>query len=464
MSTEVKKKHSSLLSGCLSALIPGLGQFYAGQRYRGAAILVGILVILGMVAWYGNPVWYAAPALIWLWNILDAIRLTTQERTLTILIPVIAGLAAAYGIGWKVVGIDFSKADMKRAIAIMRPMFSPDFIQKRSESTEAWVEVMVPCLPDRTVSGQNKVDNKIITVKPTCADVGETLTITATGLWPNAETKIWWEDPNGSVKMVGKGEAAMLIVTSDANGTLTTPVTIPSTATIAVPDVSVSPPHRIHLEQTRLLGGIEFSYVGGRVLQGGLQTIGMALIATVLGMILAVPISFLAARNLMGASPFTYGIYFIVRTILNIVRSIEALIIAIVFVVIVGLGPFAGVMALAVHTVAALAKLYSEVIEGIDPGPIEAVRATGASWSQIVRYSVIPQIVPPFTSFTIYRWDINVRSATIIGFVGGGGIGFLLIELIRINDFRGVSSLFITIAVIVILLDYVSAKIRERLT
>ena len=110
-------------------------------------------------------------------------------------------------------------------------------------------------------------------------------------------------------------------------------------------------------------------------------------------------------------------------------------------------------MALAVHSVAALAKLYSEVIEGIDPGPIEAIRATGATWVQTVRYAVIPQIVPPFTAFTIYRWDINVRSATIIGFVGGGGIGFLLVELIRVNDMRGVSAVFIAIAVIVIALD-----------
>jgi phosphonate transport system permease protein len=137
--------------------------------------------------------------------------------------------------------------------------------------------------------------------------------------------------------------------------------------------------------------------------------------------------------------------------------------VAIIFVVIVGLGPPAGVIALAVHSVAALAKLYSEVIEGIDPGPIEAIRATGATWVQVVRYGVIPQIVPPFTAFTIYRWDINVRSSTIIGFVGGGGIGFLLIELIRINNMRGVSAVFISIAVIVVTLDYISAKIRERL-
>ena len=165
----------------------------------------------------------------------------------------------------------------------------------------------------------------------------------------------------------------------------------------------------------------------------------------------------------MSGNPFTLGIYFIVRTILNILRSIEALIIAIIFVTIVGLGPFAGVMALAIHSVAALAKLYSEVIEGIDHGPIEAICATGATWVQMVRYAVIPQIVPAFTAFTIYRWDINVRSATVIGLVGGGGIGFLLIELIRVNDMRGVSAVFIAIAVIVIVLDFVSAKVRERL-
>jgi phosphonate transport system permease protein len=194
-----------------------------------------------------------------------------------------------------------------------------------------------------------------------------------------------------------------------------------------------------------------------------LQTVTMALMATTLAILFAIPISFLAARNLMSGNPVTFAVYVAVRTILNIVRSIEALIIAIVFVVIVGLGPFAGVLAMAVHSVAALAKLYSEVIEGIDPGPIEAVRATGANWVQVVRYGVIPQIVPPFTAFTIYRWDINVRSSTIIGFVGGGGIGFYLIEWIRINDLHGVSAAVIAIAVVVVLLDFISAKVREKL-
>jgi phosphonate transport system permease protein len=103
------------------------------------------------------------------------------------------------------------------------------------------------------------------------------------------------------------------------------------------------------------------------------------------------------------------------------------------------------------------------VIEGIDPGPIEAIKATGANWVQVARYGVIPQIIPPFTSFTIYRWDINVRTATVIGMVGGGGIGFYLIQWIQLNDFRAVSAAFIAIAIVVIILDFLSAKVRERL-
>jgi phosphonate transport system permease protein len=189
----------------------------------------------------------------------------------------------------------------------------------------------------------------------------------------------------------------------------------------------------------------------------------LALMATTMGTLGAVPVSFLAARNLMGGNPITLIVYTLTRTILNIVRSIEPLIIAIVFVVIVGLGPFAGVIAMTMHTVAALGKLYSEVIEGIDPGPLEAIRATGGSWLHVVRYAVIPQIVPPFASFTLFRWDINVRTSTIIGFVGGGGIGFFLYQWIIKGDYRAVSSSFIAIAVIVIVLDFVSARIRGRL-
>ncbi|MCK4804299.1 MAG: phosphonate ABC transporter, permease protein PhnE, partial [Spirochaetes bacterium] len=174
------------------------------------------------------------------------------------------------------------------------------------------------------------------------------------------------------------------------------------------------------------------------------------------------PISFLAARNLMAGSWITMSIYYLTRTILNIIRAIEPLIWALIAVVWVGLGPFAGIIALTIHSIASLGKLYSEAIENIDPGPIEAIQATGATWLQTIMYAVVPQMVPPFVSFSIYRWDINVRMSTIIGLVGGGGIGFLLVQYIRLLDYRSAGIAVWFIAITVAMLDYVSSEIRQR--
>ena len=156
------------------------------------------------------------------------------------------------------------------------------------------------------------------------------------------------------------------------------------------------------------------------------------------------------------------AIYFITRTILNALRAIEALIWVIIFVVWVGIGPFAGVLALSLHTIAALAKLYSEQVESILPGPLEAVKSTGATRLQTIIYAVIPQIVPPYISFTMYRWDINVRMSTIIGFAGGGGIGFLLLQNINLLNYRAAATQMLAIAIVVALMDYLSSYMRER--
>jgi phosphonate transport system permease protein len=156
------------------------------------------------------------------------------------------------------------------------------------------------------------------------------------------------------------------------------------------------------------------------------------------------------------------AIYYITRTVLNIVRSIEPLIWALIAVVWVGLGPFAGIVALTIHSIAALGKLYSEAIEGIDRGPIEAIQATGANRLQTIVYAVIPQMISPFVSFSIYRWDINVRMSTVIGLVGGGGIGFLLVQYIRLLDYRAAGIAVWFIAITVAILDYVSSEIRQR--
>ena len=162
------------------------------------------------------------------------------------------------------------------------------------------------------------------------------------------------------------------------------------------------------------------------------------------------------------ALPIGSLIYTITRTLLNATRSIEPLIYVIIFVVWVGIGPFAGALALGLHTTAALAKLYSEQVESILPGPLEAVTATGANRIQMIMYAVVPQIVTPYISFTMYRWDINVRMSTIIGFAGGGGIGFLLQQNIRLLDYRAASTQMIAIAIVVATMDYTSSIIRKR--
>jgi phosphonate ABC transporter permease subunit PhnE len=156
------------------------------------------------------------------------------------------------------------------------------------------------------------------------------------------------------------------------------------------------------------------------------------------------------------------AVYYTARTVFNALRSIEALVLALVFVIWVGLGPFAGALALALHTIAANAKLYSEQVESINAGPVEAVRATGATRLQTVVYAVVPQIVAPYISFTMYRWDINVRFSTIIGFVGGGGIGFLLQQNIGLLDYRAAAAQMLAIAIVVSTMDWASSRLRER--
>jgi phosphonate ABC transporter permease subunit PhnE len=155
-------------------------------------------------------------------------------------------------------------------------------------------------------------------------------------------------------------------------------------------------------------------------------------------------------------------VYYIARLIFNGLRSIESLVMAIVFVVWVGVGPFAGVLALALHTIASQAKLFSEQVESILPGPIEAIKATGADRLQTIIYAVMPQIIPPYISFTMYRWDINVRMSTIIGLAGGGGIGFLLLQNANLLNYRAASVQMLAIVIVVSIMDYFSSYMREK--
>jgi phosphonate transport system permease protein len=467
-----------VLAGVASTLVPGLGQFLTGRRARGLGLCALTALMLGLIGWAVTPqaaaltqipmkgqasalAWLIVVGIVWAWNIWDA---ATPAGARAAWLPALAVLTMFFTIGWQTTQVNLQDLtqNFNRLLLIARPMLRPDFVQPRAETLETWVVLSVPC-PPNPPAGVNTVDGRTLKLSAGCAKVGDILTLSSTGLWPNVPAQLIWQSTIGDFLPLRTPEQPDgVAVPVDASGAAMAQFQVPNVVPPGV-DPSVPEEQRLYVRQERPLGGYELSTNGYFVLLGIYQTITLALMATTLGTLLAIPISFLAARNLMSANALTLAIYVAIRTLLNIVRSVESLIIAIVFVVIVGLGPFAGMLALAVHTVAALAKLYSEVIEGIDPGPIEAMRTTGANWLQVVRYGVVPQIVPPFTAFTIYRWDINVRASTIIGFVGGGGIGFFLVQWINLGDYRAVSAAFVSILVVVMLMDIFSARVRARL-
>ena len=199
------------------------------------------------------------------------------------------------------------------------------------------------------------------------------------------------------------------------------------------------------------------------VLDKMVETVFLALMATLIAVPIAFVASFFCARNLMKGHLAARGVYVALRVVFNFMRSVEPLVWAIIFSVWVGIGPFAGMLALMIHSVAALAKLYSEQIESIDRPILEAIEATGANRVQVVWYAVVPQIILPYLSFTIYRWDINVRMATIIGLVGGGGVGQLLMQYQGLAMWSQVGTIVLVIAIVVWMMDYLSARLREAI-
>lgn len=193
-----------------------------------------------------------------------------------------------------------------------------------------------------------------------------------------------------------------------------------------------------------------------------IETIFMAFMATLLAIPFAFFLSFAAARNIMNGK-FSFWVYLALRTVFNVARSIEAILWAIIFSVWVGIGPFAGMLALMIHSIASLAKQYSEMVETVYDGPIEGVQSCGANKLQTIWFAIVPQVVLPYISFTVYRWDINIRMATIIGLVGGGGIGTMLIQYQGQAMWPEVGTIIIVISVVVWIMDQASAFIREAL-
>lgn len=193
-----------------------------------------------------------------------------------------------------------------------------------------------------------------------------------------------------------------------------------------------------------------------KLVKPALETIQIAIWGTVLAIILAIPVCFFAARNLSPSAT----VFHLTRQILNITRGINEIILALVFVAAVGLGPFPGVLALAVHGAGMLGKFFAEAIEEIDQGPLEALRATGASSMQIIIFGVIPQVITAWIAVSLYRFETNLRQATVLGMVGAGGIGFELVGSMKLFQYQDTATCILVIIVMVMTADYISNKLR----
>ncbi len=491
------------VAALLSLIIPGLGQILAGYIQRGLLILGSTISIIGLLIWRMHDLArrevefiaifskalrrqpffiglvLAGIVLLWLLNMWDAYQRTRQVQRGRAWVFVLIGIVF-FVLGWQISRIDLYTAarDLPEAWPPLSRVLWPweAAVTREKKVVMAEAEILSPCDDESPPPVPDEVPGEpYLMADPTCGDLSEqiynadtgeyvvsggtTLTLVGRGFAANAETGIWWVDPLGNeFQLRQEGEYVSLL--TDDTGAFEMEIIMPYRLIPSSARGRLI--HEVQARQVTEVGGLIPSDPLKLTIGRMVETIFLGMMASAFGILFSIPVSFLAARNLMSGSSVSIAIYYATRTILNIVRAIEPLIWALIAVVWVGLGPFAGIIALTVHSIAALGKLYSEAIEGIDPGPIEAIQATGATRLQTIVYAVIPQMIPPFVSFSIYRWDINVRMSTVIGLVGGGGIGFLLVQYVRLLDYRAAGIAVWFIAITVAILDYVSAEIRAR--
>jgi phosphonate transport system permease protein len=356
-----------------------------------------------------------------------------------------------YGYGWRETEIDLQTliTGAPDIVHIVTQIIQPDLLARDKEYQSAHAEFQLPCGETPPSQPARSESEPYLVLSHTCGSTGEPLSVEGFNFRPNTRGTLRWTPAVGTQRSLQHFD-------SDGNGHFVLALSVPA----------VEESEEFHEIEAELRWNVGIPYPSETVrivLDKMVETIFLALMATTFAIFIAVPLSFLGARNLMGGHRGTVILYFVVRGFLNIVRSIEPLIWAIIFAVWVSIGPFAGVLALGMHSIAALGKLYSEQVESIDPGPIEAIRATGANALQTIIYAVVPQIVPPYLAFTIYRWDINVRMSTVIGMVGGGGIGFLLIQWVNLLRYKQAGVAVWAITVVVWVMDYVSGVVREKI-
>jgi phosphonate transport system permease protein len=379
----------------------------------------------------------------------EAPSLTRLLKTILLVVTV----AVVYGVSIQQAGINLPALvrGLPNGGALVREFFTPDLFTRDTVLSEMDLDFPVPC--GSAPAGQLPAGGPRLLPDVPCAAVGERVTVQGVELPPRATVLLFW-------LLQGDPEQRLRIgtVTADRDGRFETEVLVRPLAV-----TEDGQPSRLYAEIRFEEGALQASRALRETIDASILTLFMALIATTLAALVAIPVSFLAAGNIMRHSRLGTAVYYLARLFFNTVRTFEPLVLATIFGLWVGFGAFAGILALSVFTIGSLGKLFSEAVENIDPGPIEAVAATGASPVERVFYAVIPQIVPDFTSFAVYHWDINVRISTIIGFVGGGGIGHLLNQNLQTFAYSQAGTAIWAIVVMVWALDFFSAEVRKRM-
>ncbi len=305
-------------------------------------------------------------------------------------------LVAVYSYGWRVTEIEPDELirDAHLVKPLVRDLLHPDLITFAKEKETADASFTLSGQQSHILPLKKPGSGPVLSLSKNTGKIGDRINVSGKGFQPYKNGTLAWFNSIEQEYPLGSFE-------TNADGSFHREIVVPPTA------IGNAQTVRAVLEwQT---GEWRISDTLKLTLEKMVETVFLALMATTFAILVAVPLSFLGARNLMTGNPANKIIYYTVRTLFNLLRSVEPLIMAILFAVWVGIGPFAGVMALAVHSIAALGKLFSEQVESIDPGPVEAITATGATPVQVVLFAVIPQVFPQFLALSFYRWDINNR-------------------------------------------------------
>jgi phosphonate transport system permease protein len=369
----------------------------------------------------------------------------------TLTVVLIAVGVAALSVSARVSQVDFVKLvrDASKGRQVFVAFLTPDLITHEQQTTTISTTFPIPC--GSAPEAVNPTTGPRLVPSVLCAAVKDKFTLEGFELAPNSDITVRWKFPDG--RLFNVAQAA-----TDASGHFTAQLDAKSIAASAGSVAS-----ELQVDTSTPVGGPKLSQALQDVLQNMFVTIFMALLSTTIATIVAAPLSFLAASNITRRGCVGTGVYYATRSVFNLTRSYDPLVMAMVFGFWLGFGPFPGMLALTVVTIASLGKMFSEAVENIDPGPIEALNATGANRIQTVVFSVIPQIVPDFVSYIIYHWDINVRISTIIGFVGGGGIGYYLSQRINMLNYHQAGTAIWAIVAVVWAMDFLSAEVRKRL-